>query len=646
MQEIFSLATKYSGFILLFIIFGIALFSYFSRCRNKSKSSNYKEKKLSKRILFKKKLYENSNNVAVDMPPKTKPKTLISESESSYDQNTSEDENSIEDDTFGYRNLRADIVRVQCVENYAQTDDLEKDASIQADIVPKVIFNSPPRKPTIEMESSQEDPRLEYWNEPYQDVVEKQYMDDSDKDYESCVTFVSTRSRFDEATFNEILALQSSSQRYDANDVGCLEERAYRISRWLDDRETSTRSNNYIRNLSPVRIRNFSGTSNAKFKHDRRPRFYSDDFSEINHESKHWEHWKDASPVRKAYPEQFITTQNYRILGPTKDCYEARRHRIQEIEYPSEKDGKNIWIQESAKPDIRKLEYDRRNGVERERTLKGGDRISENWNRNRFSEMKQMKYCTKQQNHGSGRQQNKLWNTHKNTSRIPDRRMESDEQHTTWRLQPKKDCIQKQEVRFDNRKCREENCVHRNQYQNFENFECENHKKLNLTGNRLEGRIFETPNRRSDNVEVYHIRQLMDTANNHYNNFSDGSEKKAVLLRNHNDGYSCDYDSSKRRTAQEGIPLEKYKLSHPKNDKKILKHDDTSMNNPKNFEKKSPAREPENISRPVPAREKKRLSNYLKHQFNNLDDDTLRKSFRMVQDLKETLEKRGDTKLH
>ncbi|GIY17032.1 uncharacterized protein CDAR_574201 [Caerostris darwini] len=47
------------------------------------------------------------------------------------------------------------------------------------------------------------------------------------------------------------------------------------------------------------------------------------------------------------------------------------------------------------------------------------------------------------------------------------------------------------------------------------------------------------------------------------------------------------------------------------------------------------------ISKPEPVKVRKRFSNYLKDQYRNLADETMGKSYMMMQDLKEVLQKRG-----
>ncbi|GFY34166.1 uncharacterized protein TNCV_2504691 [Trichonephila clavipes] len=60
-----------------------------------------------------------------------------------------------------------------------------------------------------------------------------------------------------------------------------------------------------------------------------------------------------------------------------------------------------------------------------------------------------------------------------------------------------------------------------------------------------------------------------------------------------------------------------------------------SQNNP------SPEKENEQFIKPEPVRVRKRFSNYLKDQYRSLTDEAMGKSYMMMQDLKEVLQKRG-----
>ncbi|KAF8792563.1 hypothetical protein HNY73_004143 [Argiope bruennichi] len=55
----------------------------------------------------------------------------------------------------------------------------------------------------------------------------------------------------------------------------------------------------------------------------------------------------------------------------------------------------------------------------------------------------------------------------------------------------------------------------------------------------------------------------------------------------------------------------------------------------------SEKKEPDTLAKPGPIRVKKKFSNYLKGQYRNLEDETVGKSYMMIQDLKEVLQKRG-----
>ncbi|GFQ76304.1 uncharacterized protein TNCT_623071 [Trichonephila clavata] len=55
----------------------------------------------------------------------------------------------------------------------------------------------------------------------------------------------------------------------------------------------------------------------------------------------------------------------------------------------------------------------------------------------------------------------------------------------------------------------------------------------------------------------------------------------------------------------------------------------------------SPKKESGQFIKPEPVRVRKRFSNYLKDQYRNLTDDAMGKSYTMMQDLKEVLQKRG-----
>ncbi|KAF8793307.1 hypothetical protein HNY73_004802 [Argiope bruennichi] len=133
-------------------------------------------------------------------------------------------------DILDHQDYLGKHIRIQTVESSAQTDNMENTVAIQADIIPKISCDYIQRCQFVQTDGK------------YHPEDDSEYSDqdwDSNKsEYSECSSFAQT----DIHPFTKVITLSSipNTMKRQQDYVGNLEEKTYRVSRWLVANEESS----------------------------------------------------------------------------------------------------------------------------------------------------------------------------------------------------------------------------------------------------------------------------------------------------------------------------------------------------------------------------------------------------------------------
>ncbi|GIY17034.1 uncharacterized protein CDAR_574211 [Caerostris darwini] len=130
-----------------------------------------------------------------------------------------------QNDSFKFHNFNDEFAKVPCVENFTQTDSFENSVAVQANIIPKVFCNQSQQNQSVQTEYDEEYDTTHFYHN---------HDCDSTISYSSDSSILSESSIPPHTNVIELSCIPTTLKQQD-NYVENLEEKTYRVSRWLDD---------------------------------------------------------------------------------------------------------------------------------------------------------------------------------------------------------------------------------------------------------------------------------------------------------------------------------------------------------------------------------------------------------------------------